>query len=121
MKWLFDSAAPAASSLLGSFSPFVSTDQLPQTEGLEPGGVGQPGGMLMGKGGVERDWGGCFCDWTHLMSSRWNIPAVCGNQRCCCSTMTFLLLQALDPYPFLCSAACLMSTLSSVISSHWLI
>lgn len=58
MKWLFDSAAPAASSLLGSFSPFVSTDQLPQTEGLEPGGVGQPGGMLMGKGGVERDWGG---------------------------------------------------------------
>lgn len=60
VKWLFDSAAPAASSLLGSFSPFVSTDQLPQTEGLEPGGVGQPGGMLMGKGGVERDWGGMF-------------------------------------------------------------
>lgn len=60
VKWLFDSAAPAASSLLGSFSPFVSTDQLPQTEGLEPGGVGWGSSRrhVDGKGWCWERWGG---------------------------------------------------------------
>lgn len=33
----------------------------------------------MGKGGVERGGGMLLCDRTHLLSSQWNIPAVCGN------------------------------------------
>lgn len=57
----FDSTAPAASSLAVSSSPFVSTDQLTQTGGLWSWRGVQPGGMLMGTGGVEREVGGCCC------------------------------------------------------------
>lgn len=66
---------------------------------LELGGVG--GGLLAscretGEGGGWLS----LCDRTHLLSSRWNIPAVCGKRRCRWGVegglMTRFPLQALD-------------------------
>lgn len=56
----FDSAAPAASSLPGSSSPFVSTDCLARTGGLElVGGFNQE--ACCWERVVLREVGGCCC------------------------------------------------------------
>lgn len=62
----FDSTAPAASSLPGSASPFVSTDRLARTEGIRAGGGFNQEACWWGRV-VLIEVGGCCCVIRHTL------------------------------------------------------
>lgn len=111
MKWPLTAQHLLRPHRRGSSPPFVSTDRLARARRLGPvGGLRREACLGLGGGAAgwltssretgEREGGGwlSLCDRTHLLPSWWNIPAVCGRQRCRWGggVMTHLPPQALD-------------------------